>query len=302
MSIEAAFTPANAYRGRDRKVVAAIRKLPPRQVEAGRHITTGDMELALAELSRRLPEWRVEREGSKEWQVTLQRIQTIEGELTVTNELAMWVRGRSATVGIGGFDTDVIDVLGAHLADRAGPQVFEDDAGSDAILFKPRREAKPQPAPKPTRAPKKPKRAATIARVVPLDILVDDLDPLARAAWLDHDEDIPTRAVTIADATSALREEVKTHKSWSLEATGAGRHWRATLERRPGAEITLGFDPATKSLTIEPDQNDAVVSALLHRLAAIAGPQGLVVGDEAVAIYFPERRSAKRRVGVRAPR
>src|SRR5262245_12719673 len=70
---ESRFIPAKLYKS-VRSVTAAIAKLPAAQVRGSRHVTPGDMELALAELRRRMPEWRAEIEGAGEsWGASLYR-------------------------------------------------------------------------------------------------------------------------------------------------------------------------------------------------------------------------------------
>lgn len=259
MGIVATFKPANAK---------------------ARHITVGDMDLALAALARALPDWQVEYEPANGWDVMLRHYSTIRGERVVTQEMALWSRDHDDGVDIGGFDADVIDQLGRFLADRAGPQIFEDDAGSDPIRFTPRPGTKRQPAPKPVaRKPAKPKRTSQCARIVPLDVLVDDLDPLARAAWLAADDLPPSRIVTVDDVTKALREQKCT-----LKASGKGATWRASVTK-PAIELAIDGN----YVTIETDLDDPFVSTFSHRLAELAGPLGLVVGDEAVAVYVPAR-------------
>ncbi|MDX2088642.1 MAG: hypothetical protein SFX73_12375 [Kofleriaceae bacterium] len=288
MSIVASFTPASSYAGWDKEVAAEIAKLPAKQVKQSRKVTVGDMDLALASLVDELPMWSVERGDHDVWQVTLTRTDTIRGKRSVTQELGMWAEGDG--VDIGGFDQDVIAHLGQVLADRAGPQVFEDDAGSDAILFTPRAGAKLQPAPTPAPVKKvrrKPK--VRVLRIVPLDVLVEDLDPLARMIWRETDDLPPSRLVTVKEVASALQAEAKAHKGWKVASTGTGARWRATLERAKGRALAFAVDAATKHVTIEADLEDPTVDALGNRLAELAGPQGLVAGEESVAVFVPER-------------
>ncbi|MBA3500300.1 MAG: hypothetical protein M4D80_34105 [Myxococcota bacterium] len=233
---------------------------------ASRVISVEDMKLALAELSR-LPKWRARDEGSDRWLVTLERTDTIHGEAVVTHEMAMWAADDDeAAVDIGGFDDDVIAVLGQFLADRAGAQIFEDDAGSDPIRFIPAKGAKRQPAPKRAPKPKRRKSKTQRMRIVPLDAMVEELDPLARVAWLQADDPPPSRVVTLDEATRALGK---------------------------GKTLALAIDRATQHVTIDGDHEDAAISALMHRLADAAGPQCLVVADEAVAAFVPATKTAR---------
>ena len=238
--------------------------------KGARAITAGDMDLALEHLP---PAWRVDREGSA-WQVTLRKVHP---KLGVTHEMAMWADDDASDVSIGGFDDDVIAILGQFLADRAGPQIFEDDAGSDPIAFEPRKGTKRAPAPKP-----RPKRRVTEARqvfrVVPLDVLVEDLDPLARATWLQVDDMPPSRLVTVTDVEAVARKQ-----GWQLAAKGSGARWKASL-----GKIALAIDG--KHVTIETTRSDPRLHTLGSELADLAGPQCMVVGDAAVICHAARRR------------
>ena len=70
--------------------------------------------------------------------------------------------------------------------------------------------------------------------------------------------------------------------------------WRATLERGKGASIAFAVDTATQQVTLEASHEDPAVNALGDRLAALAGPQGLVAGEESVAVFVPERPRPRR--------
>ena len=121
-------------------------------------------------------------------------------------------------------------------------------------------------------------------------MLVDDLDPLARAAWLAADDLPPSRPVTIDDVTATARAQ----RGCTFVATGSGATWRATIEatrRTSRASIDLAIDTATGYVTIEAAlDNNKLVDTLAHQLAEIAGALGLVVDDAAVAVYVPRRR------------
>ncbi|MFT3697446.1 MAG: hypothetical protein QM831_30165 [Kofleriaceae bacterium] len=117
-------------------------------VGKSRAVTAGDMKLALAALETTLPAWRVTEDAHESWM-----LERRDG----SQEMAI------DGVDVQGFDEAVISMLGQWLANRVGKLQFEDDAGSDPIVFAPAKGSKRQPAPRPV-APKQKADETTAAR------------------------------------------------------------------------------------------------------------------------------------------
>lgn len=101
--------------------------------------------------------------------------------------------------------------------------------------------------------------------------VVGRLEPLAG--------EVPTRAVTPSDVLSALPKGCK------FTNAGIGVQWRATITARGGAAIEIAVDGKTKLLTFTGDPAAPAMRELGAAIAAIAGPQHLVVGDKSVATF-----------------
>lgn len=91
--------------------------------------------------------------------------------------------------------------------------------------------------------------------------------------------DVPSRPVTPSDVLGALPKGCK------LTNSGIGVQWRATITPRGGSPIEIAVDGKTKLLTLTCELEAPMTTALGKALAAIAGPQSLVVGDKVVASY-----------------